>query len=984
MECSTTPSTPQWTSWAPWSSCNVTCGQGVKTRFRECPQGKGKCPGSNVDTTTCKKSPCPCEVKVTDATPDLYIEKDGKPGLTSDDEIVEDGDTVGNGVVLYSKCNKCTCKNGELKCTKKKCKGDCQWLNWSTWSTCSKTCDGGSKTRSRKFKPGDFNGEPCRGPANDTAQCNTQDCPSEWTPWNSWGDCSVTCGGGKKRRTRVCLNALGDKMNNCPGKPKEVTSCNSLTCPGGCKDNEKWSKCANNKCPVSCEDLGSDVSCVKQEACKPGCVCKNGYLRNSKDKCIKKKKCPCINKDGKEFPPGPIKSDDKCKKCKCKSGKITCRDKECDQDCKWKKWTAWSKCSAPCDGHSKRTRKIKQVKKGNGKRCVGPASEKKSCGPDCITHCIIDGNKYDIGDVVPSDNSDCEKCICNPKGLKECKDRKNSNVDGSWSEWSVWSKCSETCDGGHRVRQKSCDNPARKCKGAPCAGNSTQTEKCNEQNCPPVCGWSEWSNWSKCSKTCGEATKRRKRKCGCEVKKDCKGKKKQTSECELDVCPEPCTVGPWSEWSKCSTTCGEGFKKRQRKIITEAINGGKCPKLKGKKSCGKKCEQGCKDPEQYVPCANEVCHQICEDISTLVKCEKVKKCIPGCACPNGTLLQDGKCVKENQCRCEWDPTLFPGVPQPPSKKLVPGYTIKKKCNTCTCEKGGWKCTEKKCDKDCKWSKWTPVGNCSATCGEGKQLVTRNISSPAEYDGKKCTGPKKKYIKCHVDCKCENGTVYDKTKKCERTCDDLTSLTKVKSNCEPGCKCAPNYYRKGDKCVKVDKCLECRVGDKVYPPGQTWTPEGEDCKMCVCKNGACDKKDTCNPKIVCGKGEKKIIKAGTKCCYKCVPDEIPNKVCQAIVKTVPLIQILPQFAKCEEAQKLMVEEHMCGGTCGPSAETAPVTFAGKKGVAPKKKCKCCSGIEGDAVEYKFNCNNKEIKISVATFDKCVCNTCTGSKKKVPIS
>ena len=32
-------------------------------------------------------------------------------------------------------------------------------------------------------------------------------------------------------------------------------------------------------------------------------------------------------------------------------------------------------------------------------------------------------------------------------------------VDGGFSEWSLWTKCTKTCDGGVRERNRTCSNP---------------------------------------------------------------------------------------------------------------------------------------------------------------------------------------------------------------------------------------------------------------------------------------------------------------------------------------------------------------------------------------------------------------------------------------------------------------------------------------------------------------------------------------------
>lgn len=54
-----------------------------------------------------------------------------------------------------------------------------------------------------------------------------------WGKWSSYGSCSKTCGGGVKERTRQCNNpAPKHGGSKCPGADQQVTHCNVYRCPG--------------------------------------------------------------------------------------------------------------------------------------------------------------------------------------------------------------------------------------------------------------------------------------------------------------------------------------------------------------------------------------------------------------------------------------------------------------------------------------------------------------------------------------------------------------------------------------------------------------------------------------------------------------------------------------------------------------------------------------------------------------------------------
>ena len=54
-----------------------------------------------------------------------------------------------------------------------------------------------------------------------------------WGPWNStWSECSKSCGGGLKSKSRIIVQEAQNFGVNCTGQNITHASCNNNHCPG--------------------------------------------------------------------------------------------------------------------------------------------------------------------------------------------------------------------------------------------------------------------------------------------------------------------------------------------------------------------------------------------------------------------------------------------------------------------------------------------------------------------------------------------------------------------------------------------------------------------------------------------------------------------------------------------------------------------------------------------------------------------------------
>ena len=126
-----------------------------------------------------------------------------------------------------------------------------------------------------------------------------------------------------------------------------------------------------------------------------------------------------------------------------------------------------------------------------------------------------------------------------------------SSTIGHWSEWGPWSVCSASCNGGTQTRTRRC------VWDMSCPGSNIQRRICNEASCP-IRKWP----WTTKQTTCFGLDHRKI------MAVTCSNKKLQISLFLIFTFWTffllAATWGPWSMWSGCSRSCGEGRRTRLR------------------------------------------------------------------------------------------------------------------------------------------------------------------------------------------------------------------------------------------------------------------------------------------------------------------------------------------------------------------------------------------------------------------------------------
>ncbi|CAK8691082.1 unnamed protein product [Clavelina lepadiformis] len=231
-----------WSRWGPWLPCSASCGDSVQIRLRHCnnptPSGDGvKCFGRDTESRQCDARPCPVNGDWSGWGAWAVCSVSCGGGRRSRIR------TCSNPVPQFGG-RLCGGSNMQVEnCHTQACSVDGNWAGWGTWHDCSQSCGGGQTNRYRSCTdpPPKFGGRFCPGSDSELRPCGLQACPvdGKWSQWSDWGECSKTCGYGEKRRTRLCNNPRPRNTGKwCIGDATQIDRCITNFCQGGPKQGE--------------------------------------------------------------------------------------------------------------------------------------------------------------------------------------------------------------------------------------------------------------------------------------------------------------------------------------------------------------------------------------------------------------------------------------------------------------------------------------------------------------------------------------------------------------------------------------------------------------------------------------------------------------------------------------------------------------------------------------------------------------------------
>ncbi|XP_042362737.1 thrombospondin type-1 domain-containing protein 7A [Plectropomus leopardus] len=449
-------------------------------------------------------------------------------------------------------------------------------------------------------------------------------CPKDCalSPWTQWSLCSHTCSGknteGKQTRARSILayNA-GEGGIQCPNVSalQEVRNCNDHPCTVYHWQTGSWGQCIeDSSIPATNSSVGrargDDASCsVGMQTRKVICVrvnvgqvppkkCPESLRPDTVRPCLLPCKRDCIVTPYSDWSPCPstCQAGGSTKKKQYRKRITIQLPANGGQDCP-EVLTQERECEAPsvCPGYRWKTHKWRRCQLVPWSVRQDSPGAQETCGPGLQVR-AVSCRKQDGG------QTDIEACLkfasSMPPLTQPCQ--LPCQEDCQLSSWSKFSSCTADCV-GVRTRKRTLVGKSKKrdqCKNHQVYPLSeTQYCPCNKYNAQPV------GNWSDCVlpeggrmegqlgmkvqgdiKECGQGYRYQAMVCY-----DQDNRIVETSRCNshgyieeacIIPCPSDCKLSEWSNWSRCSKSCGSGVKVRSKWLREKPYNGGRpCPKL---------------------------------------------------------------------------------------------------------------------------------------------------------------------------------------------------------------------------------------------------------------------------------------------------------------------------------------------------------------------------------------------------------------------
>eukprot|EP00124_Ichthyophonus_hoferi_P005028 Ihof_evm1s645 gene=Ihof_evmTU1s645 len=461
-------------------------------------------------------------------------------------------------------------------CTVETCPVDCQWSEWQGWTDCSLTCGGGSRTNTRTGTASENGGVACG--ANDgtaTEACNQHSCPIDCvlSDWAVLKECNANtfCEG-------IVPTASGTETISREVIVRELF--------GGlaCDRNQTFTyPCETDLCDVDCITDWVQGACDASSACDKLAVAEG--FENWTPTTVREP-----HNNGETCPDPSATRVVPCTAL-------------CNVDCELAPWSSYGICSVTCgEGVQWSTRDIITDQANDGAAC-GVTKRSQACTEDsgCPVNCVLsDWSTWALIAPVTCNGVDSTgpgtqertRTVVTPAAnngiacghLRETASTSEPcNVDCLLAEWSEWDACDVKCGSGNKIAYRNVTrSPAN--GGAACA-SLTKTEACTDNSeCPIDCVLSAWGEESDCVAICDGVTVR---VAGSMTTSrtiithpqfggvECEALEK-FGTCWRD-CDVNCQVGEWTEWTVCQCNIDADRSRSRYTTVLPANNGQLCP-----------------------------------------------------------------------------------------------------------------------------------------------------------------------------------------------------------------------------------------------------------------------------------------------------------------------------------------------------------------------------------------------------------------------